>query len=87
MGFTFQMDNSDLNKIMNGWKPHVENNGAASGFKAWVYLAELLPVLSRTQYMPTQVFKKRIYEVEFKTYFVLEPSIEIQNQIQVIYLN
>ena len=37
--------------------------------------------------MLTQVFKKRIYEVQFKTYFVLEPSIETQNQIQVIYLN
>ena len=37
--------------------------------------------------MATQVFKKRIYKVIIKTHFVLRPSIEIQNQIQVIYLN
>ena len=37
--------------------------------------------------MSTQAFKKRIYEVKVKTYFVLKPSIETQKQIQVIYLN
>ena len=32
-------------------------------------------------------FQKKIWEVEIKTHFVLQPSIEIQIQIQVIYLN
>ena len=31
--------------------------------------------------------KKKIYEAKVKTYFVLQPSIEIQNLIQVNYLN
>ena len=38
-------------------------------------------------YMATQVFKKKIYEVKVETHFVLKPSNEIQNQIQVTYLN
>ena len=37
--------------------------------------------------MTTQAFKKRIYEVKFKTYFVLEPSNLIKNQRLVSYLN
>ena len=37
--------------------------------------------------MTTQGFKKRIYEVKVKTYFVLKPSNEIKNQILVSYLN
>ena len=37
--------------------------------------------------MSTQAFKKRIYEVKSKTYFVLQPSLETQNQIKVIHLN
>ena len=37
--------------------------------------------------MMTQAFKKRIYEVKFKTSFVLEPSNLIKNQRLVSYLN
>ena len=37
--------------------------------------------------MTTQAFKKKIYEVKVKTYFVPKPSNEIENQILVSYLN
>ena len=37
--------------------------------------------------MSTQAFKKRIYKAKVKTYFVLNPSIETQKQVQVTYLN
>ena len=35
----------------------------------------------------TQAFKKRIYEVRFRTDFVLQPSKEIKNQVWVSCLN
>ena len=44
-------------------------------------------VRSNRVIMATQVFKKKIYEVKVETHFVLKPSNEIQNQIQVTYLN
>ena len=37
--------------------------------------------------MTTQAIKKKNYEVKIKTNFVLKGSNEIQNQIQVTYLN
>ena len=45
-----------------------------------------LPIFQGDE-MTTKAVKKRIYEVKFKTYFVLKPSIETQNEVQVIYLN
>ena len=37
--------------------------------------------------MTTRAFKKKIYEVKVRTYFVLKPRIEIKNWILVSYLN